>query len=104
MKITCHCGRLIPDQTDGLPQKAHVIPDQNWNQTWEQIDKVLRHLAGRKTSEEAAAMQLRRIVSRVTRIAYQCPDCGRLYLNDEQGKLHSYVPHDDGTSRTILQS
>ncbi len=30
MRIDCPCGAKIKDQTDHLPQKGHLIPDQEW--------------------------------------------------------------------------
>lgn len=105
MKITCHCGHLIPDHTDDLPQKGHLIPDQNWNGLWDQIDEeLLPKLASQKLSPDAASMQLRDVFSQVTRILYQCQECGRLYINDEHGKLHCYVPRDPTASREILSA
>jgi hypothetical protein len=30
MKIYCDCGYILSDGTDGLPCKARLIPDQEW--------------------------------------------------------------------------
>ncbi len=38
MKIECRCGRMIIDQTDCLPYKAHLIPDQEWFQVHDDRD------------------------------------------------------------------
>jgi len=103
MKFTCHCGHKIADQTDDLPHKAHFIPDQHWNALWDKIEeRILTKLGSRKLMFEAAAMQLRILFSDVTRLAYQCRECGRLYLDDEHGKLHCYVPQTENESREIL--
>ena len=105
MKITCHCGHLIPDQTDSLPHKAHLIPDQNWEQLWEQIDTtVLDKLGAGKIDVDAAATILRTLISNSSRSMYQCSQCGRLYLNGSQGRLHCYQRNTEADSLTILQS
>ncbi|WP_437192045.1 hypothetical protein [Planctomicrobium sp. SH527] len=104
MKITCHCGHLIPDQTDSLPHKARLIPDQNWEQLLERIEsEVLGRLAAQKIDVEAASITLLTLLSKSTRLMYQCNPCGRLYLNDAQGTLHCYHPNTKVDSLSILK-
>lgn len=38
MKIGCHCGPSIIDQTDELPHQGYLIPDQDWFATYDAID------------------------------------------------------------------
>jgi hypothetical protein len=105
MKFECHCGQLLIDQTDDLSCKGHFQSDQTWNALWDEIEtRVIGRLADRKLTFEMAAMQLRQTFGDATRVAYQCPACGRLYLNDRHGTLHCYVPQDKATSKQILQA
>jgi hypothetical protein len=74
MKIACHCGAVIPDQTDFLSYKAHVVADQDWEDF---VD---------------ASESKGRIDSSLVRLSYQCPQCGRLYVEDASRALHAFVP------------
>ncbi|HWL08108.1 MAG TPA: hypothetical protein VNQ76_06885 [Planctomicrobium sp.] len=104
MKFDCHCGDRIADHSDDLPHKAHLIPDQNWNALWDRIDdEILPKLEKGRQNLETTAMQLRILFGDAIRAMYQCRECGRLYINDEHGKLHCYVPQDDAASCTILK-
>ena len=79
MKIGCECGAVIVDQTDDLPHKAHLIPDQEWFATYDAIDdEVIDPMADGRLSKEAAYHHSRRIISRSARLLWQCRACGRL--------------------------
>jgi hypothetical protein len=105
MKIGCHCGATIFDQTDDLPHKGHLVPDQVWDATWDAMDdKVIVPLVKGAINKEAASDLLWDVISRASRLMWQCRECGRLYIDDEQGVLHCFVPSDDKTSREILRS
>jgi hypothetical protein len=105
VKIGCHCGAVIVDQTDDLPHKGHLIPDQEWFATYDAIDdEVIDPLACGRLKKDAAYMLARTIISRSARLMYQCRACGRLYIDDRQGNLQCYVPADDETAHEILRS
>lgn len=74
MKISCHCGAIIPDQTDYLSFKAHVVADRDWEDF---VD-----------SSESK----KRIDSSFVRLCYQCPKCGRLFVEDASHELRSFIP------------
>lgn len=104
MKIGCQCGEIIIDQTDYLPQKGHLIPDQEWFATYDAIDdEVIDHLADGSLDKEKARMVTRLIIRRSARLMWQCDECGRLYIDDQQGELQCYVPENESTSRGILR-
>lgn len=104
MKIQCHCGATISDGTDSLPQKGHLIADQDWFAVLDVIDdRVIAPVASGAVSKEAAFMLFREIVSKASRVMYQCSGCGRLYVDDAEGRLHCYVPSAPGTSKGILR-
>ncbi len=105
MKTRCHRGGLIVDQTDDLPHKGHMIPDQEWFAIWDAIDdEVIAPVADRRLSKEVAYHLARQIFFRATRLLYQCHTCGRLYLNDKHGNLHCYLPANEQANQEIVRS
>ena len=90
MKISCACGSLIIDSTDGHSTKAHLLPDKMWNDFWEAIDEAIESPHGGAKAQEAKCMALRN--SFRFRTTYECRDCGRLYLHDQQDQLQEYQP------------
>jgi len=84
MKFLCHCGAVIRDQTDLLPYKAHLVPDQDWEEFCDSCES-----AGR-------------IDEPLVRRCYQCADCGRLYVEDASRELRSFVP--EGHQAQVLRS
>ena len=105
VKIGCHCGETIHDLTDSLPSKGHIIPDQNWLGVYDDIDDHVIDAvnAGTRTVEEAY-MESRRIISSSSRLVWQCANCGRLYVDGQNGELECFVPENKNTSRRVLRS
>ncbi len=79
MKIGCKCGAVIPDQTDYLSFKAHLVADRDWEDFVE--------------SSESR----KEVNSSYVRLTYQCPQCGRLYIEDASRNLHVFAPEDHQT-------
>lgn len=105
MKINCHCGALIVDQTDDLPNKAHLIPDQEWFATLDAIDHdVIDALADRRIDREVAYMQARKILLKRVRMMWQCSQCGRIYIDDQQHELRCFVPQEAQADTEVLRS
>lgn len=104
MKITCQCGALLVDQTDALPHKGHLIPDQEWLPLLEAVDSAIDQVAAGRLAAEAACMQIRRLLGAVSRLAYQCRQCGRLLVDDREHQLHTFAPVSTETTREILRS
>ncbi|MCB1356315.1 MAG: hypothetical protein KDK53_07420 [Maritimibacter sp.] len=95
MKIECSCGCLIHDGTDNLPHKAHLIPDRDWDAFWAAVDAAVETAP----ATEATVMGLR--WARLSRAAWECAACGRLWIDRRDGTLQSYRP-DNGTPNGIL--
>ncbi len=74
MKIHCACGAVLPDQSDFLSFKAHLVADRDWE------DFVAPSETGRE------------IDASFVRHAYQCPECGRLHVEDAARRLHAFSP------------
>lgn len=105
MKIKCHCGASIIDQTDDLPHKGHLIPDQEWFATFDAIDdEVIDPLASGQMDKEAAYERARHILERSTRQMWQCRVCGRLYIDGLDGKLRRFVPEGEPPDLEVLRS
>jgi hypothetical protein len=105
MKIGCECGAVIVDQTDYLPHKGHLIPDQDWFDTLDAVDdEVVNRLVAGEITKDDAYWQVRVIIIRSVRMVYECRECGRLYIDDHEGNLQSYVPENRDASKEILRS
>ncbi len=104
MKIECACGALIVDQTDDLPHKAHVIPDQEWNAVLEAIDAAIEQSGPSAREKEAACMAVRTLLIRTARQAWQCAACGRVYVDDREHHARELVPADDAVPRELFRS
>jgi hypothetical protein len=105
VKIGCHCGAVIADQTDDMPHKGHVIPDQEWFALYDAIDDALINpVAEGKLSKETAYHLARQIIGRCARLAWQCRECGRLYVDDADAQLHCFAPEGASVSREVLRS
>jgi hypothetical protein len=105
MKIGCRCGATIVDQTDYLPHKGHLIPDQEWLTTYDAIDdEVVDPLADGRLGKEAAYHHARRVISRAARPVWQCRACGRLYVDGPDGRLRCFLPEDEPPDREVLRT
>lgn len=105
MKIGCHCGASIIDQTDELPHKGHLIPDQEWFRTFDDIDdQVIDPLVAGQLGKEPAYHRARQIIRRPARLMWQCPACGRLYIDGVDGRLRCFVPEGEPADREVLRS
>lgn len=105
MKIDCHCGNTISGSTDYLSHKAHLTPDQDIYGVWDGLEAQLidRVAAGELTVPDAY-MVMRRIMDAPARLMYQCFECGRLYIDGPDDRLHCFVPENDDTEKRILRS
>jgi hypothetical protein len=104
MKIRCQCGAMIRDQTDNLPHKGHLIPDQEWLPVYDGIDVVIDDLAAGRVDAETASMKIRSILGNASRHVYQCKECGRLLVDDRQRQLHTFAPASADMCKEILRS
>lgn len=102
MRIDCECGSEIHDSTDSLPHKAHVLADQ---QLWRFLDVVRDaiKLSGPTPDEKNKAyMQVHVRFQNLKQLAWQCINCGRIYIDDENGNMHVFVPAAEKTSKEVF--
>ena len=103
MKIKCYCGSLIIDQTDYLPWKGHLIPDQKWFSTFNAIDELIDAVANGQMGKEDAYNRARTILRRSSRLMWQCRECGRLHIDGSDGQLRCFMPEGDPIDREVLR-
>jgi hypothetical protein len=104
MKIGCQCGATIRDQSDNLPDKAHLIPDQEWFPVFDAIDAVIDDTLSGRTDAKMAYIAIRRILGDAARHVYECRSCGRLFVDDQQRQLHAFTLESNDTCKEILRS
>lgn len=104
MKIVCDCGSMIYDQTDYLPNKAHFIPDQEWFNVLEAIDDAIEKSGPSAKDKEVACMKVRRLIREASRVAWQCYECGRVYVDDHAYQLRQFVPDTSNVPKEIFRS
>ena len=90
MKIKCNCGSIIVDQTDYLKVKGYIISDTQWFDFWEALDNAIEDSGPNKTDKENAVMRMRQ--QNVFKTVWECPGCGKLYVDSRDGNLIQYTP------------
>lgn len=126
MKFRCTCDAVICDQTDSLPYKAWLLPDESCDEfysgTSESIAAYIDAIVGgtenqwlnENLSEEYTKLGLSRISIihdllaathiRLKRPMYLCDKCGRLLVSHPQDKhFRAYSPDDSPVPTDILR-
>lgn len=101
MKFLCECGRVISDQTDDLAYKAHSYPDQSMEALYAATDRLMDSPA------PSDILQRDRMMDDIVRpkghrLMYQCPNCGRIYIGDDD-KLHCSKPEFEDAPKTLFE-
>ncbi len=99
MKIKCNCGNIIVDQTDYLKNKGYIISDTQWFNFWNSIDDAIEHSGPSAKEKEEACMQLRKL--RLFKMAWECQNCGKLFINDPYGDLLTYSPDNKNYNKVL---
>ena len=92
MKFSCSCGRIITDGADGQPDKAHVIPDVDAHAVLDAIDAAIEQRGSTAHAKMAASMRVRVLLSDISRRAWQCGECGRIWVEGKDRSLESFAP------------
>jgi len=111
MKIGCHCGNVIRDNTDCIPYKAYFIADQDifdlldriageMERAWNERDLVSPTSTPRALASEVAHS----VVFSYTRRQYQCSNCGRICTQDpdDPRQLQWFTPQDANWKKSFV--
>lgn len=102
MHFYCSCGFRFSDTGDCIPYKARILADQDVKE----LVEILEY-GEQPHSDElelfAPACDL------IGREIFQCPDCGRLYVEDQDYSFVPFVPSEDAApmpdvNRRLLRS
>ena len=104
MKIKCECGGIIVDQTDFLPFKAHMISDQDWFDFLDAIDNAVEKSGPTSKEKELALMNVRILAGILSKSIYQCTLCGRLFVENENHELETFIKQGPYEGKKILAS
>jgi hypothetical protein len=101
MKFRCKCGHVIKDQTDNLPYKAEIIPDQSLEALYEALDEVMNR---KKPKDVFERDRLLEPISnpKGSKLIYQCEQCGRITIDAFGPRLFSFKPEDQATPKNLL--
>ncbi|HNV71044.1 MAG TPA: hypothetical protein PKO06_15180 [Candidatus Ozemobacteraceae bacterium] len=103
MKIKCECGMLIHDTGCESPHVGAVISSADVAFLLDRLDECVENAEPTPAARERACMNLRALWSRVSRKVYQCPRCSRLFIDDEQRELRTFIPERFGTPCDLLR-
>lgn len=102
MKFLCPCNYQFIDQTDDLPYKGYIYPDQSRETLYDAIDNIFDN---KKPADE---LEFDRMISDIVlpiggRTIYQCPECGRIHIKEDNGRISSFAPESKLSSKNLLQ-
>ena len=102
MNLLCYCDYRMHDSTDNVPFKAYVQADEDLTRFWEAVDTALEAVA-RGGDRKSAWHQFAKEMIPMRRTMYQCPACGRIYLEDGKGDFHCFVPESGDVPKGLLR-
>ncbi len=100
MKIECSCKHIIFDNTDFIKYKGYFISDSHWFEFWNKVDKVIEEPSSKPKEREEACMKLRSM--KVFSTLWECQNCGKLFIDDKNGKLVQYIPENRKYNRVLF--
>jgi hypothetical protein len=102
MKFLCGCGKVISDQTDYLPHKAHFIGDEDWFAFLNAIDDAIEKSGPAPDDKQAAVTSVRALVRKIAQTIYQCPSCGELSVSEGKAS-HEFRPVNPASPKNLLR-
>ncbi|WP_295615234.1 hypothetical protein [Chamaesiphon sp. GL140_3_metabinner_50] len=116
MKIFCECGHIIHDNTDCISYKASFIADQDSSDLRYKIEEQIKKLV--TNIEDAASNKIDvdvliedtmtdisdTITDYSPRTIYQCSECGRLFVDDNQFYTHVFISQDNSVPKNLMRS
>ncbi|MEH6727292.1 MAG: hypothetical protein V7703_14105, partial [Hyphomicrobiales bacterium] len=71
------------------PNKGHIFGDKDWFGFWDKIDDAIENPPKHETKQETV---MRTRQGETSRLVWECHQCGRLYLEDQDHNLVEYRP------------
>lgn len=102
--IFCVSVDRISDTTDYIPYKAHLIPDQDLFDYFDEIDKIISNVGISLKEKEYAMMKIRDLSNEYTKIIYQCQKCGNIFLEHKSTTLEMFRGCNEKVNMELLES
>ncbi|MGL6094416.1 MAG: hypothetical protein ACRC7O_01270 [Fimbriiglobus sp.] len=99
MAFWCECGFTFLSSTDNLSYMAHVLPDQSFDEFSGRVDDAIESSGPSPEDKCRACMGWRAFHLPK---AWQCRNCGTLYVEAADGQRHRFAPADAAVSRRVF--
>lgn len=101
--IKCKCGNVLKDTTDNLSYKGHIISDKEYLNMLDLADTMIEST---NPDREEAGMSFRINIGGENsyiwlKYIFQCPDCGRILIENDKGEFCSFFPEDNDEKRLL---
>lgn len=94
-KIRCYCDNIISDSTDYIRYKGYIIADQDENDYFDSIEKIIK-----SDNPDKNSLMCDFLCDFDTKTIYQCTECGRLYI-EENNKLFCFKPENHSNTKIL---
>lgn len=75
-----------------MPYKAHLFSNQDWFDLLDAIDDALEKTYPTLRDKDAACSEARTLLNKLSRLAWQCTVCGKIYVENDQRALQQFAP------------
>lgn len=102
--LKCKCGHTFHDNSDGHYWKAHLITDKDWFPLLDMADSLIE---SPDPDRATLCMTLRHNLAGKQgcvqhRVLYLCPECGRVYIEDPEGRFFCFAPEDSDSDKMLF--
>ncbi len=97
--IRCQCGYIIHDSSDFLSYKGSIMADQDESDYFDRVEEIIKSDNPNKNS---LMCDFLRELGYMTKTIYQCSQCGRLYIEDNN-EFFCFKP-ENHTNNDVLKS
>ena len=101
--IKCICGNRIYDNSDQLSYKARFVPDMEWFELLDTLSSSALAPPQFQGNEDELWHALTSLSARFfRREAFQCNECGRLWVQANSGSFNCFRPESEFVSKDVL--
>lgn len=100
MKLKCSCGQFLTDSAGSSPLHADTLPNCLIDLYCDTIESALVDNA-----EKSPDVASQFVVDRTTmffRRMCQCPECGRVHIEDSEYQIHSFAPETTNVENALF--